>query len=82
MEDYFKNNLAYILAKNFGVFQNEYLSKRNYLTSKGYITYEKTYKQIISTYVDKNGNKKAIDKIDEPTPIMHISIIIFHRGFY
>lgn len=67
VEDYFKNNLAYILAKNFGVFQNEYLSKRNYLTSKGYITYEKTYKQIISTYIDKTGNKKAMDKIDEPT---------------
>lgn len=67
VEDYFKNNLAYVLSKDFGVFQNDYLSKKNYLTAKGYITYEKTYKQIISTYLDKNGNKKVVDKIDEPT---------------
>lgn len=67
IEDYFKNNLAYVLSKNFSVFENDYLSKTNYVSSKGRITYSQTYKQIIAVYTDRQGNKKPITKIDEPT---------------
>ncbi|MDU2621240.1 MAG: Abi family protein [Dialister sp.] len=67
IEDYFKNNLAYVLSRNFGVFEDDYLSKTNYVSSKGRITYAQVYKQIIAVYTDKLGNKKPITKIDEPT---------------
>ena len=67
IEDYFKNNLAYVLAKDFGVWENDYLSKRNYVSSKGHITYAQTYKHFISVYTDKQGKKKPITQIDEPT---------------
>lgn len=79
VEDYFKNILAYIMARDFGVHQDEYLDKRNYVTSSGKIIYKELYKRIRSVYErrkrDEHGRYlipaeyqfKDLEYIDEPT---------------
>lgn len=68
VEDYFKNNLAYILAKDFGAHEIGYLSNKNYISRKGNISYESTYKRICAIYTDRETGKiKPRYLIDEPT---------------
>lgn len=67
IEDYFKNNLAYVLSKNFGVFESDYLSYKNYVARKGKITFKTTYNQIIKLYTYENGKRKSCNLIEEPT---------------
>lgn len=62
VEDYFKNTLAYIMARDFGVAEDEYLDKKNYITSKGNITYEWLCNKIRRIYSFKNP-----ESVDEPT---------------
>lgn len=70
VEDYFKNILAYILAKDFGVHQNDYLAPRNYITNRKNLSYRTVRDKICSIYSDNKKdkrNKKEHKHIDEPT---------------
>ena len=40
IENYFKNNLSFILAKDFGVFESDYLSRKNYVSAKDNLKYD------------------------------------------
>lgn len=63
VENYFKNNLAYVLAKDFGVYESEYLSPIHYLTSKGNIYYQRDVRNKITSILENPD----INKIPEPT---------------
>lgn len=79
VEDYFKNILAYIMARDFGVCRKEYLDRRNYVTSSGKISYAETYENIRRVYEkqkkDESGKTiypieyipKSFHEIEEPT---------------
>lgn len=79
VEDYFKNILAYVMARDFGVHQDAYLNKRNYVTLSGKLIYKKLHERIRSIYEyrkrDENGcflipaeyQFKELKYIDEPT---------------
>ncbi len=79
VEDYFKNILAYVIARDFGVHQNTYLDERHYVTSSGTLIYKKLHQRIRSIYesrkCDENGQFlipaeyqfKDLKYIDEPT---------------
>ncbi len=62
VEDYFKNTLAYILARDFGVAEDEYLDKKNYVTARGNLTYSWLHNKICRIYSSKNP-----ESIEEPT---------------
>lgn len=63
IETRFKTALAYIISKKYGVFQEEYLSKNNYMRgSKNQSDVNKILNDIKKTY-----NKKEIKFIDQPT---------------
>lgn len=62
VEDYFKNILAYILARDFGVNVKDYLHPRNYISNRGNLFYRKLHEKIERIY-----SNTSIDRIDEPT---------------
>lgn len=78
-EDYFKNILSYIMARDFGVSIEDYLNRKNYVTAFKNITYFQTYEHIRSIYEmkekDENGTiihpvkyiQKNSKNIEEPT---------------
>lgn len=68
IENYFKNNLSFILAKDFGVFESDYLSRKNYVSAKNNLKYDALYHSIKSIFWDtKHNSLKPRHKIDEPT---------------
>lgn len=70
VEDYFKNILAYIMARDFGVTVDDYLARRNYVSDKSGISYEWLENRIRSVFQKKTDEGyvvKKLSKIDEPT---------------
>lgn len=59
IENYFKNVLAYVIAKDFGVFESHYLAKSHYIGNIGNRSFSDVQNGITATY---KGNH-----IDEPT---------------
>jgi abortive infection bacteriophage resistance protein len=64
IENYFKNTLAYVLSREFGVHQSEYLSHKNYLSSKNKLLFSKVKNNISQIY---NPSKS----ITPPQPTRH-----------
>lgn len=62
IEDYFKNILSYVLAKNFGVSTDEYLNRSHYLGKHDQISFDR-----LSGFIRRTYQKKDPEKIDEPT---------------
>lgn len=62
IENYFKNNLSYVIAKDFGVDAASYLSHKNYLSSRGAVQFSDIYSKITAIY-----QKAAPMNIEEPT---------------
>ena len=62
IENYFKNNLAYVMARDFGVDAASYLSRKNYLSSRGAVQFSDISSKISNIYQEASPNS-----IDEPT---------------
>lgn len=62
IEDYFKNNLAYVLAKDFGVDECDYLDRKNYALNRGSLYIDPLLSSIRHVYMKPN-----ISRVDNPT---------------
>ncbi len=66
IENHFKTELAYVLAKDFGVYELEYLAKNNFLPKHNKIYFDKELQKITGIYHPKKG-------VPIPQPTRHYS---------
>lgn len=62
IENYFKNNLAHVISRDFGVDVGDYLSYKNYRSSRGGVRFDDIFSKIAAIY-----QKTPSHSIDEPT---------------